>query len=51
MNVLVCERRHPLLCTEPSLCVTVGVPQASVAVALPSEAAGFDGLHPNATVV
>jgi hypothetical protein len=32
VNVLVCEREHPLLDTEPSLAITVGVLQASVAV-------------------
>src|SRR5688500_1793045 len=36
VNVLVCERLHPLLLTLPSLVDTVGTPQASVAVAVPS---------------
>src|SRR5688572_10032233 len=35
VNVLVCERLHPLLLTLPSLVDTVGTPQASVAVAVP----------------
>ena len=37
----------------PSVCVMVGVPQASVAVALPSAAwmAAEDGLHPGVNVV
>jgi len=34
VNVLVCERLHPVLTTGPSLCVIVGTPHASVAVAL-----------------
>ena len=37
VNVLVCERRQPLLTTGPSLCVNDGTLQASVAVA-PSSA-------------
>jgi hypothetical protein len=48
VNVLVCERLHPLLITGPSLNVSVGVPQASVAVA-PSSAADIEtpvGLQP-----
>src|SRR6266496_2023741 len=50
MNVLVCEREHPLLETAPSDNVTVGVPQASVAVADPNAAsiAAEVGLHPRA---
>jgi len=49
VNVLVCERKHPLLLTEPVVVATVGVPQASVAVALPSAAsiAAAVGLHPS----
>ena len=37
-----------MLCTLPSLCVTVGTPHASVAVAVPSAAfiSPADGLHP-----
>jgi Ni,Fe-hydrogenase III small subunit len=48
VHVLFCERRHPLLCTAPSVEVTVGVPHASVAVAEPSAASIFAevGLHP-----
>src|SRR6266550_6152952 len=38
VNVLVCDLKHPLLATAPSVVVTVGVPQASVAVAVPSAA-------------
>ena len=47
VNVLVCERRQTLLCTALSLKLTVGVPHASVAVAVPSEAStsAVDGLH------
>lgn len=37
VNVLFCERKQPLLPTEPVDEVTVGVPHASVAVALPSD--------------
>src|SRR5258705_355030 len=49
VNVLVCERKHPLDCIVPVVVVTVGVPQASVAVALPSAAsiAAAAGLHPS----
>ena len=46
VNVLVCERLHPLLTTAPSDEVIVGAPQASVAVAVPSEPSGLDGLQP-----
>jgi hypothetical protein len=48
VNVLVCEREHPLLITLPVEEVTVGVLQASDAVAEPSAAsiAPDDGLHP-----
>ena len=45
-NVLVCVRLQPLVCTLPSVNVTVTSPQASVAVALPNEDAGSTGLHP-----
>ena len=50
VNVLVCERRHPLLCIAPVDEVTVAVPQASVAVAEPNAAsiAAEVGLHPRA---
>ena len=51
VKVLVCERLHPVLTIAPSLCVMVVAPQASVALAVPSEPAGSEGLHPNATVV
>ena len=48
VHVLVWERSHPLLDTLPSLCVTVGTPHASVAVAVPSAPfiSATDGLHP-----
>ena len=48
VNVLVCERLHPLLTTSPSDCVIVTGPQASVAVAVPNAALISDavGLHP-----
>ena len=39
MNVLTCERAQPLLVTDPSVEVTVGLPQPSVAVAEPSAVA------------
>jgi hypothetical protein len=50
VQVLVCERLHPLLCILPSVVVIVGVPQASVAVADPSAASmlAVCGLHPTA---
>jgi hypothetical protein len=53
VNVLVCERLHPLLLTLPSLEDTVGVPQASVAVAVPSALliSPADGLHPRVVEV
>src|SRR5206468_3992109 len=49
VNALVCERKHPLDCIEPSEELTVGVPQASVAVAVPSAASitADDGLQFN----
>ena len=48
VNVLVCERLHPLLDTLPSLDETVGLPHASVAEALPNAPfnAAADGLQP-----
>ena len=51
INVLVCERRQPLLDTAPSVEVTVGVPQASVALAVPSAAVISEaaGLQPRVT--
>src|SRR5687767_2640982 len=53
VNVLVCERLHPLLLTLPSLVDTVGTPQASVAVAVPSALliSLAAGLHPSVVVV
>src|SRR5437870_3905610 len=42
VHVLVCERKQPLLPTAPSLDVSVGVPQASVAPAVPSDASICD---------
>jgi len=53
VQLLVCERLHPVLVTGPSVCVIVGVPQASVEVAEPnaaSKAAG-DKLQPGVNVV
>ena len=47
VNVLVCERLQPVVTIAPSVEVIVTAPHASVAVAVPSEPAGFDGLHPN----
>ena len=50
VNVLVKERLQPPVVTiAPSLEVIVTAPQASVAVAVPSEEEGEAGLHPNAT--
>ena len=53
VNVRVCDRLQPVLETDPSLCVTVVLPQASVAVAVPS--APFiepaDGLQPKAALL
>ena len=52
VNVLVCEALHPLVVTVPSTEVTVGVPQASLAVAEPRAALISDaaGLHPRVVV-
>src|SRR5262245_21176598 len=36
VKVLVCDLKHPLLCTAAVVDVTVGVPHSSVAVAPPS---------------
>jgi hypothetical protein len=50
VNVLICDRKHPLLCNGPSTGVeTVAPPQASVDVALPNAAsiAAVLGLHPS----
>jgi hypothetical protein len=49
VKVLVLERLHPSLTTEPSDGVIVTAPQASVAVAVPSEPSGLAGLHPRFT--
>src|SRR5688500_20294109 len=53
VNVLVCERMHPLLVTLPSLEDRVGTPHASVAVAVPSALliSLATGLHPSVVVV
>lgn len=53
VNVLVCDRPHPVLCKGPSVNDMVGLPHASVAVAVPSAAVIADevGLHPNGTGV
>ena len=47
VKVLVFERPQSVLCTYPSLCVTVGIPHASVALAVPNAALISDaaGLH------
>ena len=52
VNVLVCERTHPLLETAPSTLVIVGVPQLLKAVALPRAALipAAVGLHPSASM-
>jgi hypothetical protein len=49
VNVLVCERRHPLETTAPSDWLTVTAPQTSVAEALPNEPSGLAGLQPRFT--
>jgi len=48
VNVLICDLVQPVLVTEPSDKVIVGVPHASVAVAEPSAVVIADavGLHP-----
>ena len=51
VNVLVCERSHPLMITKPSDEVIVTEPHASDAVAVAKAPDGSVGLHPNATVV
>ena len=50
IHVLVCDREQPELTTGPSVGDKVGVPQASVAVAVPSAEFIFpaEGLQPNA---
>ena len=52
VNILVCVRLHPLLCTGPSLWVIVGALHASLAIA-PSSAIPISfapGLQPSGTV-
>jgi hypothetical protein len=49
VKVLVLERLHPLLTTAPSDEVIVTAPQASFAVAVPSEPSGLAGLQPRFT--
>ena len=53
VHVLVCDLKHPLEITEPSLDVNVGAPQASEAVAVPSAAVISDavGLQPKLVAV
>src|SRR4030095_11187366 len=53
VNVLVCDEDELVGDTAPSLELTVGVPQASVAVAVPSAALISEacGLHANVSVV
>src|SRR5204862_154212 len=53
VNVLICVTVHPAVVAAPSVDVTVGVPQASLAVAVPSAAsiAADVGLHPKVFVV
>ena len=53
VNILVCDLKHPLEITAPSLDVNVGAPQASEAVAEPSAAliSETSGLQPNAVAV
>ena len=51
VNVLVIERLHPSETTEPSCEVIVTGPQASVAVAVPSEPLGSAGLQDRKSVV
>ena len=53
INVLVCDLEQPVDVIGPSLDDTVGVPQASVAVALPSAAliAAAEGLQPGGSGV
>ena len=53
VKVLICVLVHPVDVIEPSEELTVGIPQASVAVAEPSAAVIADdvGLHPRACVV
>ena len=49
VNVLVCEAEQPFVVTAPSVNVTIGVPHAAVAVALPRAAfiSESEGLQPS----
>jgi hypothetical protein len=51
VNVLTCDRKHPLLEIAPSLDVIVVAPHPSVAVAEPSEVLISAGLQPSVTSV
>jgi len=54
VKVLVCDRRHPLLCKGPSTGAdTVALPHPSVADAEPSAPSivAADGLHPSARLL
>ena len=53
VQVLICDRPHPVLTIAPSVEVTVSVPQASVAVAVPSAPfiVAVDGLHPSTSAL
>jgi hypothetical protein len=51
VKVLTCDLKHPLLDIAPSLDVIVGIPQPSVAVAVPREASILFGLQPRVTSV
>jgi len=53
VHALVCDLKHPLEITAPSLVVNVGAPQASEAVALPSAAlmSEANGLQPKLVAV
>jgi hypothetical protein len=53
VHVLVCEREHPLVTTDPSINVSVVAPHASVAVAVPRAAVISEatGLQPKVNVV
>ena len=53
VNVLVCDREQLLVCTAPSVNVTIGVPHAADAVAVPRAALISEavGLQPSVVVV
>ena len=53
VNILVCNAEHEVVDTAPLVNVTVGVPHASVAVAVPSAAviSAADGLQPSDVAV